>query len=518
VTTSADPVSVPQSATRGLFRGTAANFVGAFVAMAVGFFTTPFFVHHLGSSAYGVYALVLVFTTAGYAGYLDFGLQGAVVREASLFAAAGRWRDVGRVTASGTAVLGAIGLGLGGLLIGLSSLLARDAFHVPVELRHSLVLALRVLGVILVLQFPSLIGVAALQLVHRWDLVMMLRTAALLGAVGAAAVLVATRGGLLSLVVPVLMGQLIGVAATVFYAYRIVPQFDFRPWHATREHVRTLLGTGLLIFSAQGGLIVVANLDQVLIGAFVDARTLGLYAIASAPYYAVFALYSISNSTVFAASSHYKSHDDRPRIRALFFRGTRYSGTLVLVGATAAAIWGLPFIVAWTGRQYREAGILLTIWLLHWPVTALTGIGWNMLASLDRLGGAVRLSTLSAALNIAASVVLLHFWGARGVILGTVIAYVITGPILIRLYLRAVGESASAFLREVVAPAYAAAACAGLVGLGLRLVLPTSLPVVVAAGAFTFAAGLVAAWTLAPPPDRMLLRRELRLKLRFAPG
>src|ERR1700687_3337874 len=54
------------------------NWFALVVATAVGFFLSPYVVHHLGNLAYGVW--VLVSSLVAYINLLDLGLQSAVVR------------------------------------------------------------------------------------------------------------------------------------------------------------------------------------------------------------------------------------------------------------------------------------------------------------------------------------------------------------------------------------------------------------------------------------------------------
>ena len=59
------------SLTRRLLRNIASNWAGYVVQVAVGFFLTPFVVHSLGETQYGVWTLVVGVT--GYYGLLDLG-------------------------------------------------------------------------------------------------------------------------------------------------------------------------------------------------------------------------------------------------------------------------------------------------------------------------------------------------------------------------------------------------------------------------------------------------------------
>ncbi|MGD0907564.1 MAG: hypothetical protein ABSA96_08275, partial [Candidatus Acidiferrales bacterium] len=57
-------------------RNVLANWGGSISYMLIAFFLSPFIVHHLGTSRYGVWVLIVSFT--GYLGLLDLGVRGTI--------------------------------------------------------------------------------------------------------------------------------------------------------------------------------------------------------------------------------------------------------------------------------------------------------------------------------------------------------------------------------------------------------------------------------------------------------
>ena len=55
------------------------------INVAVGIFLSPFILHRLGDSAFGIW--VLIFSITGYYGLFDLGIRSSIVRYASKFAA-----------------------------------------------------------------------------------------------------------------------------------------------------------------------------------------------------------------------------------------------------------------------------------------------------------------------------------------------------------------------------------------------------------------------------------------------
>ena len=58
---------------------------GLVVNIAVGFFLSPFVLHHLGDDAFGLW--ILIFSLTGYYGIFDFGIRSSLIRYVSKFQA-----------------------------------------------------------------------------------------------------------------------------------------------------------------------------------------------------------------------------------------------------------------------------------------------------------------------------------------------------------------------------------------------------------------------------------------------
>src|SRR5580700_2235393 len=63
---------------RRIAQNVLSNWLALGIATVVGFFLSPFVVHHLGNLTYGVW--VIIISLVGYMNLLDLGLRGAVTR------------------------------------------------------------------------------------------------------------------------------------------------------------------------------------------------------------------------------------------------------------------------------------------------------------------------------------------------------------------------------------------------------------------------------------------------------
>src|SRR5450755_4745756 len=106
----------------------ASNWTGLGVNIAVGFFLSPFILHHLGDEAFGLW--VLIFSLTGYYGIFDFGIRSSLVRYVSKFQATGDKDELARLINTSLFTYTCLGLVLVVPTI-LGSIYVDRLFHVP---------------------------------------------------------------------------------------------------------------------------------------------------------------------------------------------------------------------------------------------------------------------------------------------------------------------------------------------------------------------------------------------------
>src|SRR5207248_7959176 len=121
---------------------------GLGVNIAVGFFLTPFILHHLGNDAYGLW--VLIFSLTGYYGIFDFGIRSSLVRYVSKFQATGDREELAKLINTSFFTYTCIGAIL---LVPtfLGSFYVQNMFHVPPGFLHDARILFIMVGVSLAL-------------------------------------------------------------------------------------------------------------------------------------------------------------------------------------------------------------------------------------------------------------------------------------------------------------------------------------------------------------------------------
>src|SRR5271157_5866375 len=109
----------------------------------VGLFLSPFIVHRLGDSAFGVW--VLTFSITGYYGLFDLGIRSSIVRYVSKHLATGNKEDLAKLI--NTALFGYGCIGMVSLVVtGVLSSYMSTLFKIPAEFQSSAHLLIWMVG------------------------------------------------------------------------------------------------------------------------------------------------------------------------------------------------------------------------------------------------------------------------------------------------------------------------------------------------------------------------------------
>jgi O-antigen/teichoic acid export membrane protein len=493
---------------------TVTNVGGTVFTLATGFVLTPFVLHRVGATDYGLWMLAV--SLVGYGALLDFGVANAVTRYVAAYR---RYEDHHRlrgVVATGLAVF----LVAGTIMIVASVVLALalpSLFRIPAgeESTARWLVVLSGLGV--AVSLPTATTLAVLRGLQRFDLVNAVSVA---GTALNAAVVVAILelgGGVVAVVAANLPLQLAMQVPMVLAIRHSAPELKLGLRGASREHGRAVASFGAAQFAIAVGAQARSRAPEAVIGAVLPATRLTAYSIARRLGEMPYTLSDQFVTVLMPLASSLHAGNERARLRAVQIASTRVAlGITLLVGVPVAVLAG-PFLAAWVGPEY--AGNAKLVWILAgagvaaivgWPSGAiLTGMGRNRVLAL--------FTASSAVLSIGLTIALLGPLGLTGAALGVLIGIAAeTFGLAVPYALRVTGTSLRAFAGGAVAPAVLPALPALTLLLSLREALaPASLAAIAGVGLVGAAAYAVCylslPWT-APErePVRVLLSRCVR--------
>src|SRR6266550_4207157 len=104
------------------------------VNILVGIFLSPFILHRLGDTAYGIW--ILIFSVTGYYGLFDLGIRSSVIRYVATFTATNDQESLARLISTSLAAYSAIGCVAMAVTL-VCSLFVNTLFRIPHDFLES---------------------------------------------------------------------------------------------------------------------------------------------------------------------------------------------------------------------------------------------------------------------------------------------------------------------------------------------------------------------------------------------
>lgn len=374
-------------------------------------------VRHMPSAAYGVWILVL--QTAGYIGYLDFGLQTAIGRYVAY--ANERKNAEQRDAVFSTAFAG---LALAGLIS--LALLAITAFaapllfpRIPAARISDMRWALGIVGGSLAIGLPASAWSGVFVGLQRYEIPAL--TVGLTRALAAVGLVAVALAGKSIVVMSLVMAatSLLSYAAQYACLRRVAPDVHFQREQISRSTARMLygycFGLTVMVFST----LLVSGLDLVLVGRF-DFGAVTAYSVAASLITVMSGLLYAVLSVIMPHAATLHAREDANGLGELTIAATRASVLVLLLTGTPLLIYAAPILRIWIGSQFVAAGEPILAVLVVANIIRLAGASYATILIAAGQQGYIKISPLSEGIgNFAASIWLGHRYGAIGVALGT---------------------------------------------------------------------------------------------------
>ena len=491
---------------RRVLFSTVSNYAGKIVALAVGFFLTPFVLHRLGPAAYGLW--VLVGSVVAYGALLDFGISSAITKYVAEYHARGAAKDMQSLVATGLLLYS----GLGVLALLLSIVLAAIfplIFSVPPGQHTTAVRLVLLSGVALGISIPCSTPMAVLRGLQRFDLINLINSSATV-LYGLTTVAVLTLGGgLLGMVAISIPLTLLVQIPTIWIIHRIAPEVRFGWRGAELRLVRTVASFSGALFVINVSSQIQTETDEIVIGAMMAVASVTPYAIARRLSQMPQILTDQFMKVLLPLASQLHAEQDHGRLRALYLASTRLTLVFYLPLACGIVFLARPFLAVWVGAQYADysylAILLVAASLLdtsQWPAgSVLQGMAKHRWLAVMSFGSAIA--------NVTLSVLLIKPLGLLGVALGTLIPTTIQCLFFVLPYaMRINGVSMRTAIMEMFLPAFVPVIPMAAALYGLReLIQPASYVSIALVGGLSlivYAAGYLSIG--ASPSERQAIR------------
>ena len=415
-------------------RNMLANWSGYIANLLVAFFLSPFIVHSLGNSAYGVWSLLISLT--GYLGLIEMGVMNGTGRYINYYLGRKEPQKVSYIVNTSLAFYCAVSVLLILAALAFSASLSQLFPKIPPKLAQQAQIALPIIAANIFFGFITATFRQMLVANERFDLQNLADIVVLgLRTIGVVAVLSAGYG-FVSLAAIHVVTNLAGCVILFFVARWRGPQVNFGLRYVTSGTFKQLFNFGIFAFVGDLGEQVIYYTDSVVIGVLLGAAPIAFYNIG-------FILIDHGRKLIWQVSRVFfpdilqsGGRDKFDELRWLLKKSTRISMVLAVPLLVGFLTLGKEFITLWMGPEYRESAIILSILSIsQFGATASRGCA-SVLIALGRVKTRAVISTMEACANLVLSIVLVTVFdlGIKGVAIGT------TVPML--------------FFRGIVLPAY----------------------------------------------------------------
>jgi O-antigen/teichoic acid export membrane protein len=404
-------------------RNIGSNWFGLATNLFVGFFLSPFILHHLGDDAFGLW--VLVFSLTGYYGLFDFGIRSSIVRYVAQFKARDEGDLLNRYINTCLCTYGGIGVLL--LLVTLAASFYVDSiFHIPPALQWSARILFLVVGTAVAVGFPLTVFAGVLEGLQKFHWLSLTQTGYNL--LRALLIVLALRrgGGLLTIA---LISMILNLCTYAIYfgvvQKEVMVRYALR--YVDRESFRRMVSYSSITFVAAIASQLRFYSDATVIGIFIGSAAITYFSIGS-KLVSYSANVTQSMSQIFTPmSSDFNATGDTQRLRRILVMGNRACALIVFPLAATLIVLGKSLIQVWVGAKYVSIAYTVLVLLIVSDSSQMA-----QSASAKILYGMARHRTLAfvwlaeGVANLVLSIVLLRRYGVIGVAIGTAIPQVCT--------------------------------------------------------------------------------------------
>jgi len=414
-----------------LIKNALANYGGFFFQIGIAFLLSPFLVHTLGDTKYGIWSIVS--SLSGYLCLLDLGISSAVTRYVSRYKQSGETDEMEVIINSGFGLYALVGI----FLVLISPIIANVSvsfINVNDVLSESIriIIILTTFDVSFFLMAGAYRGVfQGLQQYGTINFILIVT-----GIVKSFMfyLLLSNGYGLISMSVIAVLEKII----TLIFFYFILKKyinFRFKTSKVTRNGIKTIIQFSFFTFINMIANQIIYYTDAFVVGYFINAAAVTYYSISWSLVEYV-KKFCMSFTRVFIpAFSAMEADDDFNKIRQYLITGSKYSLLICCLFCIGLILYGREFINLWMGVEYGVISYpVLVILVISQFIELPQQICLAVLLGLSKHKYMSYVSLTTGIVNVIFSIALVGRYGIIGVAVGTIVPQIFIYGIFMFIY------------------------------------------------------------------------------------
>lgn len=404
-------------------RNAFANILGMVAQIAIAFIISPFLVHTLGDTKYGIWVIAVAFT--GYMNLLDIGLSSAVNKYVAKYSSLREQRNINAIVS--TALLMFFFMGL--IIVVVSPWMADFIVNI-INIDDSLKDVVHLLIIIVSFDIAIFVINGLFKgIFGGFQHYSIINVTQIFSAAYKAIMFYVFLSQGHDLVAMGFISITANVFTMVIYFFLLkknYPQVAFELRFVSRGKASKILHYSKFTFLAMLANQIIYYSDTFVIGYFLTAAAVTYYAI---PWTLAEYTKKISmaiSKTYIPAISEQEASGDHEMVRSIYISGTRYMIIVSNLLSIGMIVLGGAFIAIWMGPKYKELGeTVLILLFINQYFQGPQQISYSILLGLSKQKYYSYMSIVVSMANLLLSVLLVQKLGIVGVALGAVIPQVL---------------------------------------------------------------------------------------------
>jgi O-antigen/teichoic acid export membrane protein len=404
---------------RQIIKNVSSNWFSLGINVVVGLLLSPFILHRLGDTAFGLW--VLIFSITGYYGMFDLGIRSSIVRYVSKFTATGDREELAKLINTSLFTYSCIGVVSMLVTVLVAYNIDRMFPHIPFEFLPTARRLLLMVGASVAIGFPAGIFGGFLEGLQKFYVLSWTNVASTL--LRAALIVWAlTHGyGLLTVAVITITLPLLSSIMNGILALRLCP-VPFGARYVDRTTFRQIRNYSGVTFMIMVAGRLKFKTDELVIGAMMSAASVTYFNIGGRIVdYAGQVVTSLSQIFV-PMSSQSDARGDMTRLRKIFLVGNRVCAFTIFPVCVILVILGKSVIEVWVRKKYVATSYpVLVIMILCSTLWWSQGASGRILFGMSKHGTWAIVTMIEGVSNLILSIILVRPYGIIGDALGTAI-------------------------------------------------------------------------------------------------
>lgn len=428
------------------------NWSGFVVNLVIAFFMSPFIVHGLGNTYYGIWVIMMQLT--GYLGILELGVNSSIVKYVAEYQGSGKTDELNQTVSAAISIYAIVGL----VSFAISCIIA-VIFPYMFELTEASIISTRavvlITGVTVAQGFIFNTFYGILMGIQRYDVFNKIGVIFALVRNFLIIVFLMSGHGIVALAVIHLVTSIASNVVVVYYCKKQIPVLKITWFKNAGSTYRMIFNYSSQSFFIRVSQKIVFQTDSFIIGYFVSLSAVTFYSIPGTLIEYMRRLVIAMTEIFVPVTSELDSKGEYDRIRRLLILGTRISLVIGMPICIVYIFMGERFITLWMGEEYAKNGINVLIILTIAQIFSLSHItSREILFGMAKLRICAYAYGAEAGANIILSLILVRLLGIEGVAIGTAIPHIVVVlfvfPVLIS---KAIGIRVRSYLNDAFLPA-----------------------------------------------------------------